>query len=166
MNATPTKKELLDKRQVTSQQALVNKINPKPKTSKRFVIPGGANLFETVSRDAEDKLAELFHTWLRAAGDYSGFTFSLLEDLQARKTSSARVRDLDQIGSHPYWAQQGGKKMLAEELARLFSQNEEAVGFVVTKDTIVMHTAKNVSEKSKGWLPHFVFEVKRSTYSS
>jgi hypothetical protein len=146
---------------VAHQQALVQKLSgPKINKSIKMIIPGGANLTDSISKD---QLSQAVFTWLRRCRHFKDVLISFAENIQDIKTETTIVIDFNQNSSLPEWEVQG-KKWLAERITDILVM-DNIVGVKIDKLGIyaILDSAQSFNSTSENWMPHLVFTPNKPT---
>ena len=104
-------KQLGNNPSIAHQQSLVQKLSgPKINKQIKMIIPGGANLTSSISKD---QLSSAVFTWLRRCRHFKDVLISFAADLNSVSTDTTIVVDFNQNNKSPEWEVQG-MKWLAE----------------------------------------------------
>jgi hypothetical protein len=133
-----TKKELMNDKSVTNQQALVEALLGSGVVPIKRPIAGGKRLLEFL--DKENTARAVFN-WLRGCGGFTEVTISFARSPEIYTPATSRVFTADGTEAKPFWDKADGRKELANRLAdilltqKILSVTAKYNGIFITKDT-------------------------------
>ncbi len=148
-------KQLGNNPSVAHQQSLVQKLSgPKINKQIKMIIPGGANLTDSISKD---QLSQAVFTWLRRCRHFKDVIISFASDISSLETQTSVVVDFNQNNKLPEWEVQG-KKWLSERVTEVLVM-DNIVGVKIDKLGIhaILDLTQTFNSSSSNWEPHLIF---------
>lgn len=128
-----TKAEILKRKGVAHQQALVQALTSKTTKPVYLQIPGGANILEELDQPT---LEYACYNWLRKVTDFTKVKISLAKDPAKYRLQEYKFVDFDADQPHPEWVTHtDGKRYLARLLAEAL-KSKKLVTVEARKDGI------------------------------
>ena len=135
-----SKAEVLRAGNVSNQQALVQRLMNRTIKPKKRVIPGGANMLETLDQTT---LTRAVYNWLRGCRDFETVQVSLAKDPNKFAIEERKIVDFPADGPHEVWVtHDDGKMYLARLIAGVLSA-EKVVYVRAKKDGL--YTGKDTN---------------------
>ncbi len=114
-----TKEDLINDNNISSQQALVDKLLENAVRNIKRLIPGGKNILKTLDKADMDKAV---YNWLRGCSKFSNVRISFAKEPEKFGSQVTKVHPFDTRGDKPQWERSmEGKKDLAKLMSKLLT---------------------------------------------